>query len=218
MVNAHKYGGRVGGGVGGGGWAGGDGVGGGDGQAAPCGPDTAAFPSPAPCRPFHHPPGRLGLLFHAAEYPARCPAFDVHLGRCQDGSGLAWSEAGADWRNLVMVGVREGGARVGWEMVQVGVGGVGRVTPRATCHTRASCSPANHPTPPPTRSKGRLASVNAAPGTPLAAALVWPGLVPLRTLQEGDLGAPLADVLYLPVPGIRGGGRVWVAWGGGGGE
>eukprot|EP00884_Botryococcus_braunii_P006283 jgi/Botrbrau1/15656/Bobra.4_1s0040.1 len=45
--------------------------------------------------------GRLGLLFHSAEYPRQSPAFPVHLGFCQQGSSLAYSEEAMNWRNLL---------------------------------------------------------------------------------------------------------------------
>ena len=44
----------------------------------------------------------LGLLFHAAEYPAPGPVEFPHaLGWCQRGSDLRWSERAAEWRTLV---------------------------------------------------------------------------------------------------------------------
>ena len=43
----------------------------------------------------------LGLLFHAAEYPARSAAFPVHLGYCQANSTLAYAEGAMDLRNIV---------------------------------------------------------------------------------------------------------------------
>jgi hypothetical protein len=47
----------------------------------------------------------LGLLFHAREYPRLEPdaGFDVHLGRCQRGSTLAWDEEAMARRNLLYV-------------------------------------------------------------------------------------------------------------------
>jgi hypothetical protein len=45
---------------------------------------------------------RLGLLFHAKEYPlADADAFPADLGRCQRGSPLAYDAAAMDWRNAV---------------------------------------------------------------------------------------------------------------------
>jgi hypothetical protein len=50
-------------------------------------------------RRLHH---RLGLLFHAKEYPlADADAFPADLGRCQRGSPLAYDAAAMDWRNVV---------------------------------------------------------------------------------------------------------------------
>ena len=43
----------------------------------------------------------LGLLFHAAEYPARCAAFPYHLGYCQANSTLEYEERAMDLRNIV---------------------------------------------------------------------------------------------------------------------
>ena len=43
----------------------------------------------------------LGLLFHAAEYPARCAAFPYHLGYCQANSTLEYEEKAMDLRNIV---------------------------------------------------------------------------------------------------------------------
>lgn len=41
------------------------------------------------------PVSRLGLLFHAKEYPALCPeAFPYHLGYCQVRRGLARADQG----------------------------------------------------------------------------------------------------------------------------
>ena len=59
----------------------------------------------------------LGLLFHAAEYPARSAAFPVHLGYCQANSTLAYAEDAMDLRNIIYyqaclsIPVRLGGAR-----------------------------------------------------------------------------------------------------------
>jgi hypothetical protein len=48
--------------------------------------------------------GCIGLLFHAREYPRREPGgFDVHLGRCQSGSTLAWDERAMALRNVLYV-------------------------------------------------------------------------------------------------------------------
>ncbi|KAL6779428.1 CGL39 [Auxenochlorella protothecoides x Auxenochlorella symbiontica] len=47
----------------------------------------------------------LGLLFHAAEYPAYCEqGFPVHLGYCQAGSTLQYSPDTMAWRNFVWYG------------------------------------------------------------------------------------------------------------------
>ena len=44
----------------------------------------------------------LGLLFHAAEYPALCPfEFPHDLGFCQRASDFRWSEQAAEWRTLI---------------------------------------------------------------------------------------------------------------------
>ena len=54
-------------------------------------------------------PGRapeLGLLFHAKEYPSRCPAFPVDLGFCQLNSTLAFDQRAMDLRNLLFFRVR----------------------------------------------------------------------------------------------------------------
>lgn len=46
--------------------------------------------------------GRLGVLFHSREYPARHPtAFPVHLGYCQESSSLAFEQRAADLRNML---------------------------------------------------------------------------------------------------------------------
>ena len=66
---------------------------------------------------------------------------------------------------------------------------------------------------------GCLASLDLAPTSPLASALLWPDLAPLATLCESDLGAWVGDVTYLVEAGVRGGGRVLAFEGpGGGGE
>ena len=48
----------------------------------------------------------LGLLFHAAEYPAYSPEFDVHLGYCQTNSTVAYEEVRMDQRNIIYYEVR----------------------------------------------------------------------------------------------------------------
>jgi hypothetical protein len=53
-----------------------------------------------------HAGGSLGLLFHAAEYPARSPAFPYHLGYCQVNSTLAYEERSMDMRNIVFYRAR----------------------------------------------------------------------------------------------------------------
>ena len=50
--------------------------------------------------------GSLGLLFHAAEYPALCPAFPYDLGYCQANSTLEYAERAMDLRNLIYYEVR----------------------------------------------------------------------------------------------------------------
>ena len=52
----------------------------------------------------------LGLLFHAAEYPARCAAFPYHLGYCQANSTLEYKEKAMDLRNIVYYQARASGA------------------------------------------------------------------------------------------------------------
>lgn len=53
---------------------------------------------------------------------------------------------------------------------------------------------------------GQLASLDAGPSSPLAAALVWPDLAPFSTLQESDLGLWVGDVLHMSACGVAGGG------------
>jgi hypothetical protein len=54
------------------------------------------------CGGGRHRHRRLGLLFHAKEYPrADADAFPADLGRCQRGSPLAYDAAAMDWRNVV---------------------------------------------------------------------------------------------------------------------
>ena len=45
--------------------------------------------------------GKLGLLFHAKEYPQQCEAFPYNLGFCQGGSTLQYDTRGMDFRNLL---------------------------------------------------------------------------------------------------------------------
>ena len=45
--------------------------------------------------------GKLGLLFHAKEYPQECEAFPYNLGFCQRGSSLRYDTQGMDFRNLL---------------------------------------------------------------------------------------------------------------------
>lgn len=62
----------------------------------------------------HHGLPRLGLLFHAMEYPAFCPiTFPYELGFCQRGSPLQLTDPGQlDTRNMVWFQVRELAERV----------------------------------------------------------------------------------------------------------
>lgn len=55
---------------------------------------------------------------------------------------------------------------------------------------------------------GRLASLDAGPASPVAAALVWPELAPFATLQESDLGTWVGDVVCMSACGVGGGGVV----------
>ncbi len=50
--------------------------------------------------------GRLGLLFHCAEYPGECSHFPVNLGYCQRCTTLHYSEHVMDWRNIIFYAVR----------------------------------------------------------------------------------------------------------------
>jgi hypothetical protein len=51
---------------------------------------------------------QLGLLFHAAEYPAfQEDAFPIHLGYCQEGSTLEWDVTRMDLRNILWYQVSE---------------------------------------------------------------------------------------------------------------
>jgi len=50
--------------------------------------------------------GKLGLLFHAKEYPQECEAFPYNLGFCQRGSSLAYDTHGMDFRNLLFYEVK----------------------------------------------------------------------------------------------------------------
>lgn len=52
--------------------------------------------------------GKLGLLFHAKEYPQECEAFPYNLGFCQRGSSLKYDTPGMDFRNLLFYEVRWG--------------------------------------------------------------------------------------------------------------
>lgn len=45
--------------------------------------------------------GKLGLLFHAKEYPQHCEAFPYNLGFCQRGSSLQYDPRGMNFRNLL---------------------------------------------------------------------------------------------------------------------
>ena len=45
--------------------------------------------------------GKLGLLFHAKEYPQQCEAFPYNLGFCQRGSTLQYDTRGMNFRNLL---------------------------------------------------------------------------------------------------------------------
>ena len=58
-------------------------------------------------RPHGHP--GLGLLFHAAEYPARSPDFAVNLGYCQTNSTLAYTDVRMDRRNIIYYEVSQPG-------------------------------------------------------------------------------------------------------------
>jgi hypothetical protein len=49
---------------------------------------------------------KLGLLFHAKEYPAQCEAFPFFLGFCQSLSTLKYSEHGMAFRNYLWYDVR----------------------------------------------------------------------------------------------------------------
>lgn len=55
---------------------------------------------------FYSKANKLGLLFHAAEFPAHCDAFPYFLGYCQQGSTLEYTEARMDFRNYVWYDVR----------------------------------------------------------------------------------------------------------------
>ena len=50
--------------------------------------------------------GKLGLLFHAKEYPQECSAFPYNLGYCQQGSPMAYDTHGMDFRNLLFYEVQ----------------------------------------------------------------------------------------------------------------
>ena len=50
---------------------------------------------------FYSKEDKLGLLFHAAEFPAHCDAFPYFLGFCQQGSTLQYKEARMDFRNYM---------------------------------------------------------------------------------------------------------------------
>lgn len=45
--------------------------------------------------------GRLGLLFHAKEFPVLCKEFPYNLGYCQRGSTMQNDSTGLDWRNFL---------------------------------------------------------------------------------------------------------------------
>ncbi len=45
--------------------------------------------------------GKLGLLFHAKEYPQACEDFPYNLGFCQRSSSLKYDTRGMDFRNLL---------------------------------------------------------------------------------------------------------------------
>ena len=53
--------------------------------------------------------GKLGLLFHAKEYPQECEAFPYNLGFCQRGSSLEYETRGMDFRNLLLYEVHDAG-------------------------------------------------------------------------------------------------------------
>lgn len=50
---------------------------------------------------FQEPQGRLGLLFHAKEFPELCKEFPYNLGYCQRSSELQVGSTGMDWRNFL---------------------------------------------------------------------------------------------------------------------
>ena len=58
--------------------------------------------------------GKLGLLFHAKEYPQECEAFPYNLGFCQHGSGLAYATREMNFRNLLFFEVHQPGGLSGW--------------------------------------------------------------------------------------------------------
>lgn len=118
----------------------------------------------------------LGLLFHAAEYPALCPLeFPHDLGRCQRGSDVPWSEEAAEWRTLVAARGRLASVRLG-----AGAGG-GSGDSGSGIESSGSDSGGSE-------SSGSTKAV-------VADSLVWPELREMRTLLESDLGIWLDDVV-----------------------
>ena len=68
---------------------------------------------------FYSRANKLGLLFHAAEFPAHCDAFPYFLGFCQQGSTLQYTEARMDFRNYMWYDVRSLAALVVVESQQL---------------------------------------------------------------------------------------------------
>jgi hypothetical protein len=55
---------------------------------------------------FYSKDNKLGLLFHAKEYPAQCNAFPYFLGFCQNQSTLRYTDDGMAFRNYLWYNVR----------------------------------------------------------------------------------------------------------------
>jgi len=171
----------------------------------------------------------LGLLFHAAEYPALCPLeFPHDLGWCQRGSDVRWSEETAAWRTLVaargrLASVRLGAGRTSSDEEallapspspsSVSSSSSTSLWPRSwsLAKAKAGSNGATSAERASATSSSDAVAAAASARAVVADALVWPELREMRTLLETDLGIWLGDGVLCV--GGGGGGR-----GGGGGE
>eukprot|EP00899_Mesostigma_viride_P013378 jgi/Mesvir1/22040/Mv25763-RA.1 len=126
-----------------------------------------------------HDTGRMGILFHAREYPRLCDEFPIHLGYCQQGSPERFDSA-MHYRNVLWLGPCPSLLADGGDVTTAGP---------AAFSSQGGLDDFARST--------LLAILDTSPGNALHRHLLSDDVKEVHTLYEEDFGMVIFDINYL---------------------